>query len=93
MRIYSVYDNKSKTFGTPFFQTADVQALRAFKMEVNRPHDQNVIYHNPEDFSLHLLGELNTETGVIGTDAKTELCTAESLVEKHDAPAPAKKRK
>lgn len=80
MRIYSVYDNKSKTFGTPFFQMADAQALRAFTMEVNRAHEQNFIFHNPEDFSLHLLGEFNTDTGVIGTDARTELCSAESRV-------------
>jgi predicted RecB family nuclease len=68
MKIYAIHDNKSKTFNTPFFQHTDTHALRAFKAEVNRQHDQNMIYLYPEEFDLFLLGTFNEDDGIIESE-------------------------
>lgn len=65
MKIYTTYDNAAKTFGQPWFAPNDVSATRAFKMEVNRANDHNVIYKHPEDFSLHRVGDFNEQTAEI----------------------------
>lgn len=65
MKIYCVRDAKAQTFNTPFFQPSDVHALRAFRAEVNRNSEQNMMYLYPEDWELRYLGEFNEQTGLI----------------------------
>lgn len=81
MQIYSVYDEKSKKYGTPFYQHNGVTAIRSFKMEVNRPDENNVIYRNPEDFTLMHIGEYNEETGEIKGIKPTLVATATSVIQ------------
>lgn len=63
MEIFTVKDNKAGTFNTPFFQPTDVHALRAFKAEVNRVHDTNMMYLYPEDFELWHIGTFDEKSG------------------------------
>ena len=56
MEIYAVQDIKAATFNTPFFQPTDVHALRAFKAEVNRADNNNMMYLYSEDFALWHIG-------------------------------------
>lgn len=82
MKIYCVYDKTAQIYGTPFFQPTDVVALRSFKNEVNRASDANAIYLNPEDFSLHCLGEFNNLDGHIEVHSPVLLSQAVALIPK-----------
>lgn len=65
MNIYVIKDKKAGTFNTPFFQPTDVHAVRAFKTEVNRQHEQNMMYLYPEEFSLYHIGTYDDKAGTI----------------------------
>lgn len=65
MEIYTVKDNKAGTFNTPFFQPTDVHALRAFKAEVNRASESNMIYLYPEDWELWHIGSFDEKSGAV----------------------------
>lgn len=82
MKIYTVYDRTAKIYGLPFFQPTDVVAIRAFRQEVNRANDTNTIYLNPEDFSLHQIGEFNNLDGAIQPVEPVLVATAVSLINK-----------
>lgn len=63
MQIFSIYDEKAKTFNTPFFQHQIGQALRAFSDAVS---DVKTTLHNhPEDFRLYHIGVYNDDTSLI----------------------------
>jgi len=81
MNIYAIKDSKAKTYNTPFFQPTDVHALRAFKAEVNRAHDSNMIYLYPGEFDLVYLGEFNTISGCINSEDPKLLANGEHLKE------------
>lgn len=65
LQIYVIKDVKSGMHDTPFFQPTHAHAARAFKTEVNRQADNNMIYLYPEDFELHYLGEYDQVEGKI----------------------------
>lgn len=67
MEIYAVQDIKAATFNTPFFQPTDVHALRAFKAEVNRADNNNMMYLYSEDFALWHIGTYEEKNGKIET--------------------------
>lgn len=80
MEIYAIRDNKAKTMNTPFFQPTDVHALRAFHAEVNRMHENNMIYLYPEEFDLCHIGTFTEPEGVIdGKTARGLLANGNSL--------------
>lgn len=56
--------------------------MRTFRMEVNRAHDQNTIYKNPEDFSLHRCGAFEEETGHVMATGPEKVAEASALINK-----------
>lgn len=66
INLYSVYDKVSGQYNTPFGAPNDTHAVRSFRMEVNRPNEQNVVYHNAKDFKLVKVGTFDHETGTVG---------------------------
>lgn len=84
MEIYVVKDNKAHTANTPFFQPTDVHALRAFRAEINRMHEHNMMYLYPEDWDLCHIGTFNEKTGeLVGAPPKL-LANGKALQEKKD---------
>jgi len=72
--IFSVYDSKAETYGTPMFFPAKGQATRAFEDQANNP--ESVICNHPGDFTLFCIGEFNSDDGsIVPLDAKTNLGT------------------
>lgn len=61
--IFTVYDNKSKTFCTPFFAENISTAIRSFRYAAN--HNDTDIGRYPEDFSLYQLGNFDNSNGSI----------------------------
>jgi len=62
-KIYAVHDIKAEIFNLPYFATNDEVAIRSFKGGVN--DETTDLARNPEDYSLHYLGEYDMETGMI----------------------------
>lgn len=63
--IASVRDAKSEVFGRPFFAQTIGVAVRSFQDEVNRQHEDNMLYNHPSDFSLWALGTYEDTDGTI----------------------------
>jgi len=78
--FYSIYDNKAKTFGTPFVMQNDDMAKRAFKTIVDKPDND---YHNhSDDFILYQIGTFEDGTASISqTDPIQNLGVASSFKE------------
>lgn len=62
-KMFSVYDDKAKSYITPFFVPEKGQAVRMFTDTVNDP--QTVMHKHPEDFVLFFVGVFDTEDGGI----------------------------
>lgn len=61
--IYSIYDNKTLVFNTPFFALNNAAAIRTFSDAAN---DQNTnICRHPTDFCLFMIGTYDQQTGEI----------------------------
>lgn len=72
--ICAVFDSAAQTFGQPIFVIAKGQATRSFSDEVNRKGaEDNALASHPEDFSLHLLGEFDDESGELRSLPTPEL--------------------
>lgn len=82
MKIYSVYDKAAKSYHNPYTAPNDVHAIRSFRMEVNRPSDTNVVYHNTGDFTLHRCGAFDTDTGIVTPETPTVIAEASALINK-----------
>lgn len=61
--IYSIFDSKTKAFGTPFFQLNEEVAYRT-SASLLTDGDSTVRKH-PEDFSLFKVGEFDDDQGKI----------------------------
>ncbi|NTU73867.1 hypothetical protein HGB07_06935 [Candidatus Roizmanbacteria bacterium] len=61
--IFSVYDNKSCAYATPFPSTNKNTALRDFANAVKDPSSQ--LHLNPSDFSLHQIGTFDDESALL----------------------------
>lgn len=79
MRIYSIYDNKAKIYGTPFMQKSDVQAVRTFAASVNHDEPHNVMHTNSADFDLYSIGTFNEDTAAL-TNEISHLVNGEKLL-------------
>ena len=60
--IYSYRDAKVG-FGSPFVDQSDATAIRGFSYAMNDEH--GIMSFCPSDFDLYLLGDFDTESGVI----------------------------
>lgn len=63
VQVYSIYDNKSLSFGQPFSFSHTGQAVRAFSDLANDP--STMMYRHPADFSLVRIGTFDMNTGVM----------------------------
>ncbi|QCQ85112.1 nonstructural protein [Blackfly microvirus SF02] len=66
VKIFSVWDSKSKTFSQPFYAMTVGVATRNFTDLVNDPQTQVNKY--PDDFTLFELGEFEDSTGKISSE-------------------------
>lgn len=69
--IYSIYDNKTCVFNTPFFSMNNAAAIRTFSDAAN--DTQTNINKHPEDFALFHIGHYDEETGEISGTNHTNL--------------------
>lgn len=63
VKLCAVFDVKAKAFNVPFPAQNVPIAVRMFTNSVNNP--QHTFAPNPEDYTLHLVGEFDDETGAI----------------------------
>lgn len=54
--VLSVRDRAVSAFGVPTFHVHPAGAIRAFRDEINRSSDTNMMFKHPEDFDLYQLG-------------------------------------
>lgn len=80
MQIFCVYDNKAKSYATPFPQKNEITAVRAFSMEVNRADAMNPIHQHPGDFDLYHIGNFDDNTGRIEAIDPAFVVNAQKLV-------------
>lgn len=62
-QMYAIFDKKVNAFLQPFFMATYLAALRALEDLLSDPTHQ--FYKHASDFSLHLLGEYDDQTGLI----------------------------
>lgn len=79
MKVYSIYDQKTGEWSNPFFQNHDVSAIRAFREAVKNEDPNNMLNKYPRDFTLHLIGEWDNETGIIAGKIPQPIVNAESV--------------
>lgn len=60
--LYGVFDDKVGSFRFKFFASRNKAAEREFSDSVNNP--KSVFNAHPEDFSLFLLAEFDTDSGL-----------------------------
>ena len=61
MKIFSIFDDKTKVYSKPFYDLTIGAAIRNFADASNDPNTH--LSKHPGDFSLFLLGEFDDETG------------------------------
>lgn len=61
LRVYSIRDQKSEVFNTPFYKKSHGEAERDFKTLVN--DEKSTVNKYPEDFDLYYLGDYNDNDG------------------------------
>jgi hypothetical protein len=72
--VFSVFDSKAETFGTPMFFNTIGMATRAFFDEANR--EDSMIFKHGADYTLFQIGEFDPDKGeLIPLDAKSNLGT------------------
>lgn len=80
--LCSIYDKKGKIHETYFISDFEAQAVKAFKMGI----DKNPVYSQwPEDYVLYKVATLNPETGEVIPELK-EIITATALVPTPEKP-------
>jgi len=68
LHVFSIFDSKAEIFNTPIFLPAIGQARRTFGDQVN--DKESPFNKHPEDYTLFLIGEYETDNGKI-TPAET----------------------
>ena len=63
LRVYSVYDQATETYGVPFFSMNHKVAERSFAQLVNDP--QSTVHYNSQDFSLYHIGHFEDPTALL----------------------------
>lgn len=75
--LISIFDRKARSFGNVQCFVNEPVALRQISESVKRP--ESILNAHPEDFEVHRLGTMDTETGVVEGDS-AHICDASSLV-------------
>lgn len=61
--VYSILDKSAGLYGRPYFSPGDQAAVRAFRVEVDRVADGNMMNMYPQDFDLYRIGAFDEHTG------------------------------
>ena len=62
LKMFTIRDRATDSFGNPMFLVSPGQAIRSFTDEVNRADKDNQLYNHPDDFDLYYLGEYNSSS-------------------------------
>lgn len=63
LKMYSMFDSKTQSYGTPFFQRTRGEAERTFKTWAN--DETTNVGNYPEDFTLMEVGEFDDQTCIL----------------------------
>lgn len=77
--IYAVYDSKSESYTTPFFDHAEGRAIRTFADCCNDPGHQ--FGKHPADYTLFHLGTYDDNVGIINSEPSRSISNGLHLVE------------
>lgn len=79
LKMYTIYDVKTKAYHKPFYSNTNGAAIRAFSNAVNDPvSDFN---KNPEDYTLFEIGHYNDTEGTLHPlEVKIPLGTALEMI-------------
>lgn len=80
LKAYAFFDMKIGIYSSPFFVLHEGQAIRTAQ-ELSSDL-QTTIGRHPADYSLHLVGEFNDNTGVLSGVGPAVVVTCASLVAK-----------
>lgn len=86
MKIYTIYDKKTETYGRPFFERSDQAALRSVRTVVNTPEQHNQYYKYPGDFELVQIGQYNDESGMLEAMTPQKLTELKALQDNTEDP-------
>ena len=79
LKAFTIRDQKSEVYNTPFFQKTHGEAERSFRTAVN--DDQTQLSKYPEDYDLYYLGEYDDNLGKMNpVDTPQHLLKAISCV-------------
>jgi len=78
LKVISLYDSAVQSYGRPIFVRHPGEALRSLADQVNAS-DNNDLARHPEDYSLHLIGEFDEETGELIPAEIERLARAQDL--------------
>lgn len=80
--VCAVRDRAVDQYMTPMFVSAVGQAERAFRDEVNRKQEGNMLNSHPEDFDLYLLGSFDGDSGTFSCDAPRMVAVGKEVVQR-----------
>ncbi len=61
LKIYAIWDRKSRKYDTPFFAISDIFAKRRYLIMADEKRSPLAMW--PEDFELHRVGKFNMDQG------------------------------
>lgn len=71
MKIFAVYDEKAKIFGTPQFMLTEAVAVRTITDLVQ--DQQSMLAKHPKDYSLYQVGTYDEISGMITPEERPSL--------------------
>lgn len=74
--LISIFDRKARAFGNVQCFVNEPVALRQISSTLKQA--ENVLSAHPEDFEVHRLGTMDTDTGVVEGDS-AHICDVSSL--------------
>lgn len=76
--LIALKDEKAGLWYTPFNARNEAEAVRSFGEALRDP--QGMVGRYPADFGLYRVGSWDRETGYIGVDEPTLICTGDALL-------------
>ena len=77
LKMYSIFDRVSASYGTPFFLVNDAAATRSFNDLVNDP--QSSVFRHYDDYSLYRVGSFFPSEGKVEAKEPVFIVGASSL--------------
>lgn len=88
VKLFSIFDTKSRVFLAPFVARSTVDAQRQIAASFKDPQMRETpVGQNPEDFELYTVGDFDDETGVISPVSNGFVCSLDTLRGEFPAPS------